>query len=92
VSGELRLRGSCGKGCRIRIETLSAAAELELDRRSSFALRFETFSGSLIDKLGVSPSGERDEMSGRLGKAEGRIEAETFSGSLTVRSPAPLGK
>jgi DUF4097 and DUF4098 domain-containing protein YvlB len=91
VSGNIRLRGACGKGCRLELETLSGAATLALDKKSSFTLQFETFSGRLDDKLGVARS-ERDsgdkEVQARFGKGDGTIDAETFSGSVTLTTLA----
>lgn len=91
VSGPIVVRGACGKGCQVRLETLSGAATVELDRKSSFTARLETFSGKLIDKLGLGAGGGGGlgrELRGRYGNGEGTLQAETFSGSLTV---APLG-
>jgi hypothetical protein len=99
VSGALDVRGGCGAGCRVRIESLSGGATLALDRRSSFRFGFETFSGALHDGLGMildrpdGDDGERDEggerdTSARYGKAEGSIQIETFSGTVRLAPPA----
>lgn len=89
VSGEVSIAGACAAGCRIGLESLSGRATLALDRKSSFDLRFETFSGSLDDKLGLGgvaghPSDDGKETSGRLGRGEGQIMIESFSGAVRL--------
>jgi DUF4097 and DUF4098 domain-containing protein YvlB len=89
VAGGIAIRGLCGKGCRIRFESVSGEIRLALDRKSSFEARFESFAGKLDDKLGLTlePDQDRDERAGRYGKGEGSIEGESFSGRVVLTAP-----
>jgi hypothetical protein len=82
-SGPVDVRGLCGKGCRVDIDTVSGEARLALDQRSSFALRFTSHSGKLSDR-GASSGGNDAWTDAVWGAGEGRIECETFSADAIV--------
>jgi DUF4097 and DUF4098 domain-containing protein YvlB len=83
TSGDLEWVGTCGRNCRMSAATLSGDIELGLGRASSFEVRFSTFSGDLEDRVGLG-SGGGSRQTGRLGKGEGRIDCETYSGSVQL--------
>ncbi len=90
MSGTLTWSGRCGAGCRIQAETLSGDVVLELDKKSSFQVAFESFSGEFKDLLAMAVTGKRGrpgrglEVNARYGKGAGKISVETFSGRLTI--------
>jgi DUF4097 and DUF4098 domain-containing protein YvlB len=82
-SGPVDVRGLCGKGCRIDVDTVSGEVRLALDSRSSFGLRFTSHSGKLRDR-GASTGGNDAWTDAVWGAGEGRIECETFSADAVV--------
>ena len=90
TSGDLEWVGSCGRNCRMSAATLSGDIELELGRSSSLEVRFSTYSGDLEDRVGLRGGdaqgghGRGERRTGRLGKGEGRIDCETYSGSVEL--------
>jgi DUF4097 and DUF4098 domain-containing protein YvlB len=82
-SGQVDVRGFCGKGCRLDIDTVSGEVRLALDSRSSFGLRFTSHSGKLRDR-GTSKGGNDAWTDAVWGAGEGRIECETFSADAIV--------
>jgi DUF4097 and DUF4098 domain-containing protein YvlB len=82
-SGQVDVRGLCGKGCRIDVDTVSGEVRLGLDSRSSFGLRFTSHSGKLRDR-GASTGGNDAWTDAAWGAGEGRIECETFSADAIV--------
>jgi hypothetical protein len=82
-SGPVDVRGLCGKGCRIDVDTVSGEVRLALDAKSSFGLRFTSHSGKLRDR-GTSTGGNDAWTDAVWGAGEGRIECETFSADAIV--------
>lgn len=82
-SGPVDLRGLCGKGCRIDLDSVSGEVRLALDAKSSFGLRFTSHSGKLRDR-GAAAGGEDAWTDATWGSGEGRIECETFSADAIV--------
>lgn len=93
ASGNLDWSGLCARDCHLSAETVSGELRLAIDSRSSFELSYTSHSGELRDEaeLSVKRSPKRKHgMSGgwleaTYGKGEGVIEADAFSGSLTVK-------
>lgn len=91
TSGELKWRGTCGKGCALEAKTLSGEVQLELDQASSFNLEFTSFSGELDDKLGVEVKRSKTNRHGggtvnaRYRDGAGSIEIESFSAELELK-------
>jgi DUF4097 and DUF4098 domain-containing protein YvlB len=77
-SGPVEVRGLCGKGCRIDLDSVSGEVKLALDPASSFGLRFTSHTGKLRNH-GATTSGDDAWSEATWGKGEGRIECETFS-------------
>jgi len=82
-SGAVDVRGLCGKGCRVDLDTVSGEVRLALDPKSSFGLRFTSHSGKLHDR-GTSAGGNDAWTEVLWGTGEGRIECETFSADAIV--------
>lgn len=88
TSGDLDWSGACGAGCRIEARSTSGDLELRLSRDSNFDLRYVTHSGDLADELKLQTIDKSEARHrggawhGRLGKGEGVVEAQTFSGDL----------
>lgn len=92
VSGNIQWEGRCAAGCRIAARTHSGEVSLRLDPASAFEVRFDTHSGDLQDGLGLKleERPKEDEDSGgrwraRLGRGEGNIEVNSFSGDLSFK-------
>jgi DUF4097 and DUF4098 domain-containing protein YvlB len=82
-SGPVEVRGLCGKGCRIDLDSVSGEVRLALDPRSSFGLRFTSHSGKLRDRRAAT-GGDDAWTEATWGAGEGRIECETFSADAIV--------
>jgi hypothetical protein len=90
TNGGLRWSGLCAAGCRLDIESFNGEVVLELDPKSSFAVRYSTQSGGLDDKLGVNPTRSSNlkgmsHVRGSYGKGEGQIQVETYNGPLRLK-------
>ena len=93
ASGNMDWSGVCGKDCHVSAETVSGELQLALDPRSSFELSYTSHSGELRDELNLAvkraPRRKHGMASGWLeasfGKGEGVIEADAFSGNLTLK-------
>jgi len=91
TSGDLHWVGRCGKGCSMRLNTLSGRLQLSLDKASSFKVSYSSFSGSFKDALGIktSKSGRNQHggrrLSGTYGSGAGKIKARSFSGKLKLK-------
>jgi len=93
ASGAMDWSGVCAKDCHLSAETVSGELHFMVDPRSSFDLSYTSHSGELRDELNLSvkrsPRRRHGMSSGWLeatyGKGEGVIEADAFSGNLTVR-------
>lgn len=91
ASGSLDFRGNCAAGCHIDVDSVSGDVRFELDADSSLAARVVSTSGKIRDEAGLSfhrkaGASEGDFSEGALGKADGLIECETFSGNVTFVS------
>lgn len=89
VSGDLTYTGGCGAGCSLDLRTVSGALDLHLTRARSFDLRYSTQSGAFSDDL-ADQGGQEGEVPAagiraRYGKGEGRIQATTVSGDLSLQ-------
>jgi hypothetical protein len=90
TSGDLDWMGECGNGCRIEARSTSGDVKLMLTKSSSFELRYVTHSGDMSDGLKMQTIESNPTRRGagsmvaRYGKAEGIIEAQTFSGDLQI--------
>jgi hypothetical protein len=93
ASGNLDWSGLCAKDCHLSAETVSGDLRLAVDPKSSFELSYTSHSGEMRDEAELSvkrsPKRRRGMSGGWLeatyGKGEGVIEADAFSGSLTVK-------
>jgi DUF4097 and DUF4098 domain-containing protein YvlB len=88
ASGPVDFRGACGPGCHIDIDTVSGDVVFGLDVKSSATARVVSTSGKVRDDRGFSlqrrPGGSEGDFSeGAIGRGDGLIECETFSGSIT---------
>jgi hypothetical protein len=91
ASGSLDFKGACGKDCHVSANTVSGDLHLALGQHSSFELSYSSHSGELRDGLDLdvkrtprSRHGGRGALEGTYGKGEGVIEADAFSGNLTL--------
>jgi DUF4097 and DUF4098 domain-containing protein YvlB len=92
TSGDLDWTGACGKDCHVSAETVSGDLQLAVDDKSSFELSYSSHSGELHDGLELrvkhAPRKKHGMGGGWLeatyGKGEGVIEADAFSGNLTL--------
>jgi hypothetical protein len=93
TSGGLSWSGTCAKGCHLTSETVSGDVRLQADPKSSFLLSFASHSGDLQDELSLTvkhaPTKKHGGGGGWLeaayGSGDGRIECNSFSGSVQVR-------
>jgi hypothetical protein len=93
ASGSLDWTGNCAKDCHVSAETVSGELRLLVDPKSSFELTYSSHSGELRDEvnLSVKRSPRRASLMGSgfieatYGRGEGVIEANAFSGSVTVK-------
>jgi DUF4097 and DUF4098 domain-containing protein YvlB len=93
ASGSLDWTGNCAKDCHVSAETVSGELRLLVDPKSSFELTYSSHSGELRDEvnLSVKRSPRRPSLMGSgfieatYGRGEGVIEANAFSGSVTVK-------
>jgi hypothetical protein len=92
ASGSLDFKGACGKDCHLSANTVSGDLRLALTPQSSFELSYSSHSGELRDGLDLNVKqgrssrhgGHRGSLEGTYGKGEGVIEADAFSGNLTL--------
>jgi hypothetical protein len=92
ASGSFDFKGACGKDCHMSAATVSGDLKMALAAQSSFELSYSSHSGELRDGLDLavkkSPHARRGTSRGSLegtyGKGEGVIEADAFSGNLTL--------
>jgi len=88
ASGPVEFRGGCGAGCHIDVDSVSGNVVFALDGKSSASARVVSTSGKVRDERGFSlerrPGGsEGDFNEGAIGRGDGLIECETFSGNIT---------
>lgn len=91
ASGSLDFKGACGRDCHVSANTVSGDLHLALAPQSSFELSYSSHSGELRDGLdlnvrhaGRGRHGSHASLEGTYGKGEGVIEADAFSGNLTL--------
>lgn len=93
ASGSLDWNGTCAKDCHLSAETVSGELRLSVDPRSSFELSYSSHSGELRDEANLSVKRTLRRRHGMAsgfleatyGKGEGVIEADAFSGNLSVK-------
>ena len=93
ASGNMDWTGVCARDCHLSAETVSGELHFAVDPKSSFELSYTSHSGELRDEVNLSvkraPRRKHGMASGWLeatfGKGEGVIEADAFSGNLTVK-------
>lgn len=93
ASGSLDWSGTCARDCHLAAETVSGELRLQVDAKSSFDLSYTSHSGELRDEVNLAvkraPTRKHGMASGWMeatfGKGEGVIEADAFSGNLTVK-------
>jgi DUF4097 and DUF4098 domain-containing protein YvlB len=92
ASGSLDFKGACGKDCHMSAATVSGDLHMALASQSSFELSYSSHSGELRDGLNLAVKksahsrhgSSRGSLEGTYGKGEGVIEADAFSGNLTL--------
>jgi hypothetical protein len=90
TSGDLDWTGTCRSGCRVEARSTSGDVKLRMTPDSSFDLRYVTHSGDVSDDLKMQTLEQSEGHHGggslhaRLGKGEGLIEVQSFSGDLHV--------
>jgi putative adhesin len=84
ASGEVSLRGACGRGCHLDVDSVSGDVRFALDRGSSFSASVISTSGKVRDELSLGLRSKREAgwAEGHHGNADGLIECETFSGNV----------
>jgi putative adhesin len=94
ASGSLEWAGLCGKDCHLSAETVSGELRLLVDPKSSFELSYSSHSGELRDEMNLAVKHSPRRRAGFIssgwieatyGRGEGIIEADAFSGSVTVK-------
>jgi DUF4097 and DUF4098 domain-containing protein YvlB len=91
ASGSLDFKGACARDCHVTANTVSGDLHFALAPQSSFELSYSSHSGELRDGLdlnvkrsGRGRHGSHGSLEGTYGKGEGVIEADAFSGNLTL--------
>jgi DUF4097 and DUF4098 domain-containing protein YvlB len=88
VSGSIVYTGGLSDRAEVRADSLSGSIRLELDRPLEGEYDLKTFSGSIRCDLGLSTitrnKGRGKHIVFNNGDGKARIQAETFSGSLTI--------
>jgi DUF4097 and DUF4098 domain-containing protein YvlB len=88
TSGDLDWTGACKNGCRIEARSTSGDVKLRMASDSNFDLRYVTHSGDVADDLKMQTLEQSESHRGggslhaRMGKGEGLVEVQTFSGDL----------
>jgi len=97
ASGDMDWTGTCAKDCHLNAETVSGELRFAVDPKSSFQLSYTSHSGELRDGLNleVKRSPRRKNafsqgfsggwLEGSYGRGEGVIDADAFSGNLTLK-------
>lgn len=89
VSGDLAIVTDVAKGARISIETMSGDVTLELPAEVSTELQAKTFSGDIDSVFGQpreAGHGPGSSLAATLGKGDGSVRVETFSGDIRIRT------
>jgi DUF4097 and DUF4098 domain-containing protein YvlB len=89
VSGDINLRGKPSKDARIDVETMSGDVHLYLPTDLSAHLRATTFSGTIrsdFGKVKEEDHGPGSSLDAMVGSGDARVNLQTFSGDVEVRS------
>lgn len=96
VSGDIDFAGPANGSARYEFESHSGRANLKLASNANVTISVETFSGSITnDYPGAVRRGNRDPDDNStnfdyvIGRGEGRLRAETFSGSVHILQGNP---
>jgi hypothetical protein len=96
VSGGIDFAGPVTSSGRYEFETHSGRTELRLASNANAAISVETFSGSVsndypgaVRRRNSDPDDDRTNFDYVIGRGEGRIRAETFSGSVHISQGQP---
>jgi DUF4097 and DUF4098 domain-containing protein YvlB len=90
TSGDIRWKGVCGKGCLLHADSYSGNVQLDLDKKSSFALSYSSNNGSVDDQLGLAGRNDKQSVTGMThikgsyGKGDGSVEIRAYSGDLAL--------
>ena len=86
VSGDIRYSGTFAKGGRYEFKSHSGDIRIYIANDVGFELAAETFSGDIESEfpLTMSVTISKREINGVYGDGSARIEASTFSGSITI--------
>lgn len=92
VSGGIRFSGALAAGGELEISGHSGAVDVALPAGTSATFRVQTFSGDIDNQLTgdtarrTSQYAPGRELEFTLGSGDGRVQIESFSGSVTLRS------
>lgn len=96
VSGNIDFAGSVGGSGRYDFETHSGRADLKLASNANAAISVETFSGSVssdypgaVRRRNADPDDDRTNFDYTIGRGEGRVRVETFSGTVHISQGNP---
>ncbi|WEN14915.1 DUF4097 family beta strand repeat-containing protein [Rhodanobacter sp. AS-Z3] len=88
VSGNVQLNGGLTAGGSIDVDSMSGDVQLQLPANSNARLHASSFSGNLHSDFGTPTEPEHgpgSSLDTQLGKGQGKIGIETFSGDLRIR-------
>lgn len=89
VSGDIDVDGGLASSGRIEVDSVSGDVTLDLPASLSARLRVSTFSGSIDSAFGSvvqKRHGPGSSLNSTVGGGDGRIEIQTFSGDVNLRS------
>ncbi len=89
VSGDVELRTGLHPGGRLSAESLSGNLEVILPASTSAQISASSFTGTISSFTGqvdTEEHGPGSSLEVKLGNGDGRIDLETFSGDLTIKS------
>lgn len=89
VSGDVLVNGGPAANGNVRIDSMSGDVQLQLPANTSASLHASSFSGDLRSDFGTPKQPEHgpgSSLDARLGDGAGKINIETFSGDLRVRT------
>jgi DUF4097 and DUF4098 domain-containing protein YvlB len=96
VSGNIDFSGSVAQSGRYEFETHSGRTDLRLSSNANAAISVETFSGSVsndypgvVRKKNDDPDDDRTNYNYVVGRGDGRVRIETFSGSVHITQGNP---
>ena len=89
VSGDIDVAGALASNGHIGVDTVSGDVTLDLPASLSAQLHVSTFSGSIRSAFGSvveKRHGPGSSLNSTVGSGDGRIEIQTFSGDVSLRS------